>query len=125
MTLLSPTRAAVAAHLTPATAAAAALSRDPFARAHGRAALRFQLSLALYLAAIVGLMHLASGTLAGRVKRGRMTSTQSTPTAREIRRITMLSEMNICIMARIFAQRASSGASVGPKVELWVNATKR
>jgi uncharacterized Tic20 family protein len=32
-------------------------------RAHGRAALRFQLSLAVYLAAIVGLMHLASGSL--------------------------------------------------------------
>ena len=32
----------------------AALSRDPFARAHGRAALRFQLSLAVYFAAIVG-----------------------------------------------------------------------
>jgi uncharacterized Tic20 family protein len=63
MTLLSPAHAAVAAHLTPVTAATAALSRDPFARAHGRAALRFQLSLAVYLAAIVGLMHLASGSL--------------------------------------------------------------
>ena len=63
MTLLTPTRAAVAAHLTPVTAALATLSRDPFARAHGRAALRFQLSLAVYLAAIVGLMHLASGSL--------------------------------------------------------------
>ena len=63
MTLLNPTRAAVAAHLTPVTAAAAALSRDAFVRAHGRAALRFQLSLAVYLAAIVGLMHLASGSL--------------------------------------------------------------
>jgi cytochrome c peroxidase len=49
----------------------------------------------------------------------------STPTAREISRITMLNEMKICIIARIFAQRASSGASVGPKVELWVKATKR
>jgi uncharacterized Tic20 family protein len=63
MTLLSPSRAAVAAHLTPVTAAAAALSRDAFVRAHGRAALRFQLSLALYLGAIVGLMHLVSGSL--------------------------------------------------------------
>jgi uncharacterized Tic20 family protein len=32
-------------------------------RAHGRAALRFQLSLVVYLAAIVGLMHLASGSV--------------------------------------------------------------
>ena len=63
MTLLSPTRAAVTAHLTPVTAAAAALSRDSFVRAHGRAALRFQLSLAIYLAGIVGAMHLASGSL--------------------------------------------------------------
>ena len=63
MTLLTPTRAAVAAHLTPATAALAALSRDPFVRAHGRAALRFQLSLVVYLVAIVGLMHLTSGSL--------------------------------------------------------------
>jgi hypothetical protein len=52
-------------------------------------------------------------------------STYKTPAAREIRRITMLSEMKICIIARIFAQRARSGASVGPKVELWVKATKR
>jgi uncharacterized Tic20 family protein len=63
MTLLSPTRVAVTAHLTPVTAAAAALSRDAFVRAHGRAALRFQLSLAIYLAAIVGIMHLASGSV--------------------------------------------------------------
>ena len=63
MTVLSPTYAAVMAHLTPVTAAAAALSRDAFVRAHGRAALRFQLSLAVYLAAIVGVMHLASGSL--------------------------------------------------------------
>jgi uncharacterized Tic20 family protein len=56
---------AVLAHLTPVTAVAARLSRDPFARAHGRAALRFQLSLALYLAAIVGTMHLTAGTPAG------------------------------------------------------------
>jgi uncharacterized Tic20 family protein len=63
VTLLSPTRAAVAAHLTPVTAALAALSRDPFTRAHGRAALRFQLSLAVYLAAIVGIMHATEGSL--------------------------------------------------------------
>jgi len=63
VTLLTPTRAAVAAHLTPVTAALAALSRDPFARAHGRAALRFQLSLAVYLVAIVGAMHLAEGSV--------------------------------------------------------------
>jgi uncharacterized Tic20 family protein len=56
---------AVAAHPTPATAAAAALSRDAFVRAHGRAALRFQLSLAAYVAAIVGAMHLLAGTLVG------------------------------------------------------------
>ena len=65
MTLLSPTRTAVAAHLTPVTAAAAALSRDPFARAHGRAALRFHLSLAVYLAAIVAIMHATAGTVVG------------------------------------------------------------
>ena len=63
MTLLTPTRAAVAAHLTPVTAALAAFSRDDFARGHGRAALRFQLSLAVYLVAIVGLMHLVQGSV--------------------------------------------------------------
>jgi uncharacterized Tic20 family protein len=63
VTLLTPTRAAVAAHLTPVTAALAALSRDDFARAHGRAALRFQVSLAVYLVAIVGAMHLTQGSL--------------------------------------------------------------
>ena len=63
MTLLSPTRAAVAAHPTPVTAALAALSRDPLARAHGRAALRFQLSLAVYLTAIVVIMHATKGML--------------------------------------------------------------
>jgi uncharacterized Tic20 family protein len=56
---------AVLAHLTPLTAALAAVSRDPLARAHGRAALRFQLSLAVYLAAIVAIMHAAAGTLVG------------------------------------------------------------
>ena len=54
---------AVAAHLTPVTAALAARSRDPHTRAHGRAALRFQLSLVVYLAAIVGLMNAAEGTV--------------------------------------------------------------
>ena len=42
----------------------------------------------------------------------------SAPTAREIKSTTIESEMKTWIMARIFAQRASSGASVGPKVEL-------
>jgi uncharacterized Tic20 family protein len=64
VTLLSSPRAAVAAHLTPVTAAFAAVaSRDEFVRAHGRAALRFHCSLALYLAAIVGSVHLLQGTL--------------------------------------------------------------
>jgi uncharacterized Tic20 family protein len=64
MTLSTPTRAAVAAHLTPVTAALAAFaSRDPFVRAHGRAALRFHVSLAVYFAAIVGLLELTRGTL--------------------------------------------------------------
>jgi uncharacterized Tic20 family protein len=53
----------VLAHLTPVTALLAACSRDPFTRAHGRAALRFQLSLAVYLAAIVAVMHLTEGSL--------------------------------------------------------------
>jgi len=47
------------------------------------------------------------------------------PTAREMSNTTMLSDMKIWHIARIFAQRASSGASVGPKVELWVNAMNR
>jgi uncharacterized Tic20 family protein len=64
MTGVTPTRAAVAAHLTPVTAALAAFaSRDPFVRAHGRAALRFHLSLAVYLAAIVVVLELTRGTL--------------------------------------------------------------
>jgi uncharacterized Tic20 family protein len=54
---------AVLAHFTPVTALAASLSRDPFTRAHGRAALRFQLSLALYLAAIVLVMNLLEGSI--------------------------------------------------------------
>jgi len=37
----------------------------------------------------------------------------------------MLSEMKIWIMANILAQRPSNGASVGPKVELCVNETKK
>jgi uncharacterized Tic20 family protein len=64
MTLTSSTHAAVAAHLTPVTAALAAFaSRDPFVRAHGRAALRFHLSLAVYFAAIVGVLELTRGSL--------------------------------------------------------------
>jgi uncharacterized Tic20 family protein len=63
--VLSPTRTAVAAHLTPVTAALAALSRDPFARSHGRAALRFHCSLAVYVAAIVATMHVFAGTVVG------------------------------------------------------------
>jgi uncharacterized Tic20 family protein len=56
---------AALAHLTPLTAAAAAVSRDPLTRAHGRAALRFQLSLVVYLAAIVITMRLFAGTVVG------------------------------------------------------------
>jgi uncharacterized Tic20 family protein len=63
MTLSSPTHAAVAAHLTPVTAALAACSRDDFVRAHGRAALRFHLSLAVYFAAILATVQLTRGTL--------------------------------------------------------------
>jgi uncharacterized Tic20 family protein len=64
MTLSTPTRAAVAAHLTPVTAALAAFaSHDPFVRAHGRAALRFHLSLAVYFAAIYGLLAVTRGSL--------------------------------------------------------------
>jgi uncharacterized Tic20 family protein len=53
---------AVLAHLTPLTALLAVLRGDEFARAHGRAALRFHLSLALYFAAIVGVLELIRGT---------------------------------------------------------------
>lgn len=53
---------AVLAHLTPVTALLALARGDGFTRAHGRAALQFQLSLAVYLAAIVGLMHLLAGS---------------------------------------------------------------
>ena len=61
---MTPTRAAVAAHLTPVTAALAAfVGRDAFVRAHGRAALRFHCSLAVYLGAIVGSLNLLEGTL--------------------------------------------------------------
>jgi uncharacterized Tic20 family protein len=64
MLVSSPTHAAVAAHLTPVTAALAAFaSRDEFVRAHGRAALRFHVSLAVYFAAIVALLELTRGTL--------------------------------------------------------------
>ncbi len=62
--VLSPTRAAVAAHLTPVTAALAAFAaRDAFVRAHGRAALRFHLSLAVYFAVIWGLLSVTRGSL--------------------------------------------------------------
>jgi len=54
---------AVLAHFTPVTALIASRSHDPFTRAHGRAALRFQLSLALYLAAIVLVMNLLEGSI--------------------------------------------------------------
>jgi uncharacterized Tic20 family protein len=64
MTLSSPTRAAVAAHLTPFTAALAAFaSHAPFVRAHGRAALRFHISLAVYFAAIYAALALTRGSL--------------------------------------------------------------
>ena len=64
MTLSTPTRAAVAAHLTPVTAALAAFaSHDPFVRAHGRAALRFHVSLAVYFAAIYAALALTRGSL--------------------------------------------------------------
>ena len=51
--------------------------------------------------------------------------TYNAPTAAEISKTTMVSEIEIWIIARTFAQRASSGASVGPNVELCVNATNR
>ena len=53
----------ILAHLTPVTALVASLSHDPFTRAHGRAALRFQLSLAVYLAAIVLVMNALEGSI--------------------------------------------------------------
>ena len=53
---------AVLAHLTPLTALLAIVRGDAFARAHGRAALRFHLSLALYFATIVGVLELIRGT---------------------------------------------------------------
>ena len=56
---------AVLAHFSPLTALLAIVRGDAFARAHGRAALRFHLSLAVYLAAIVGTMHAFAGTLVG------------------------------------------------------------
>ena len=52
-------------------------------------------------------------------------SIYNAPTAAEISNTTMLSEIKIWIIARTFAHRASSGASVGPNVELCVNATNR
>src|SRR5438034_10455518 len=47
------------------------------------------------------------------------------PTACEISRTTMVSEIKIWTIVKTFAQRASNGASVGPKVELCVKATNR
>jgi sugar phosphate permease len=47
------------------------------------------------------------------------------PTAPEISKTMMLKERKIWIIAKTFAQRARSGASVGPNVELCVNATNR
>ena len=52
-------------------------------------------------------------------------ASHNAPTAAEISKTTTLSEMKIWIIAKIFAHRASSGASVGPNVELCVNATNR
>src|SRR5262249_47041182 len=49
----------------------------------------------------------------------------STPTAREIRSITMHNDRTICTDANSFAHRANNGASVGPNVELCVNAMNR
>ena len=54
---------AVLAHLTPVTALLAVARGDAFTRAHGVAALRFQLSLVVYLAAIVGVLELIRGTV--------------------------------------------------------------
>ena len=54
---------AVLAHLTPVTAQLAIARGDAFARAHGAAALRFQLSLAVYFAAIIGVLELIRGSV--------------------------------------------------------------
>ncbi len=54
---------AVLAHLTPVTALLAIVRGDGFARSHGVAALRFQGSLAIYLAAIIGCLELIRGTV--------------------------------------------------------------
>jgi hypothetical protein len=59
------------------------------------------------------------------LKASRTRVTYSAPTAPEISKTTIPSEIKIWIIARTFAQRASSGASVGPKVELCVKATNR
>ena len=55
----------------------------------------------------------------------RWATVHSAPTAAEISNTTMQSEIEIWIIAKIFAHRASNGASVGPNVELWVTATNR
>jgi uncharacterized Tic20 family protein len=51
-----------AAFLGPMAIAALVGGRDPFARAHARAALAFNLSLAIYLGAIAGAAHLVGGS---------------------------------------------------------------
>ncbi len=54
-----------------------------------------------------------------------LATVHSAPTAAEISNTTMQSEIEIWIIARSFAQRASNGASVGPNVELCVKAINR
>jgi uncharacterized protein len=57
-----PAFAGMVAFAGPALVLAVAGRRDPFVRKHALAALRFNLSIALYLGAIVAAMRLASGT---------------------------------------------------------------
>ena len=54
---------AALAHLSPVTALLAVTRGDAFTRAHGVAALRFQLSLAVYFATILGALELLRGTV--------------------------------------------------------------
>ena len=54
---------AILAHLTPVTTLLAIVRGDGFARSHGVAALRFQASLVVYLAAIIGALELIRGTM--------------------------------------------------------------
>ena len=75
---------------------------------------------------VTGVLALAAGILILIGKQhARGLASYRTPTAREISKTTILSEIKIWIIARTFAQRASSGASVGPNVELCVKATNR